>query len=253
MNFRIKMTTMEIRRHEMLAAIDQCEELLGPSQFRVFIRMDCSAIQEQSDILEIAHMNYRCEYEKYVLSADLKSMPSIQQYFDYIIKKYGAVKVRFRHRLLELDDRLELPVVDHQEQPIEIELVEPVAEPMIINDIIGQPIEMGLMEPVNENIEQPAEMEPVAGPIAVNEIVVRNQNRITCNYCDGEHKMHKCPAFLRLWMDERVDRVREMRLCANCFMVNRQGRHLCAFGKCRRCEGNVYHNSLLCPKFLQYI
>lgn len=234
------MTTMKIRRHEMLAAIDQCEELLG--QFQVFIRMDCAAIQEQSDILEIAHMNYRCEYEKYVLSADLKSMPSIQQYFDYIIKKYGAIKGRFRHRLLELE----------QEQPIEMELVEPVAEPMIMNDIIEQPIEMELVEPVNEIIEQPAEMEPVAEPIAANEIVVRNQNRITCNYCDGEHKMHKCPAFLNLWRDERVDRVHEMRLCANCFMVNRQGRHLCAFGKCRRCEGNVYHNSLLCPKFLQY-
>ena len=73
-------------------------------------------------------------------------------------------------------------------------------------------------------------------------------NRINCNNCGGNHQMHRCLGFRKMTVKERRERVRQLKLCANCFMHIgcERDRHRCRFGPCQRCEKGEFHNSLLC-------
>lgn len=75
-----------------------------------------------------------------------------------------------------------------------------------------------------------------------------NQQRsLSCYNCKQPHQMYRCLAFQQLTLEQRKHRVRELNLCANCFMPgHRAGTQQCRFGTCRRCNRNQYHNTLLC-------
>lgn len=234
-------------RQQLLRVIEEYEAIF--SNYVIVDEMNLAAIQEGSDLLEIAHMRYWCDWEKFEPTFDLKSMPSIRHHYEMVVRRYNAMKSCLRNRMLMLGAQMVPLIEEPLEQPImlqnpEVPVAIPEPEPLVIvEDLVPLVAELvpDIIEP-NNNVQN-------------ERIVVVEQNEnvqnvriITCHYCGHEgHRMHRCPDFLRLWMDERVDRVREMRLCANCFMMNRNGRHRCAYGKCHRCDGNVFHNSLLCP------
>lgn len=67
--------------------------------------------------------------------------------------------------------------------------------------------------------------------------------KIVCNNCGGAHKMHQCEKFLARNITERWRRVREVRVCQNCFMPTNDRTHRC---QARPCKCGQRHNSLLC-------
>lgn len=63
-----------------------------------------------------------------------------------------------------------------------------------------------------------------------------------CQHCGEEgHNIIRCPRFLALTVDERLDRTLALNLCVNCF---RRHFGICLRPICPRC--NTPHNSLLC-------
>lgn len=71
---------------------------------------------------------------------------------------------------------------------------------------------------------------------------------LSCHNCQQPHPMHRCKRFSNLSLEERRNRVRELKLCFNCFKPTHTSNSLsCQFGECSRCPGKK-HNSLLCPK-----
>lgn len=82
----------------------------------------------------------------------------------------------------------------------------------------------------------------------VKQNIGKYTKRVHCNNCERNPPMHRCPIFQAMNVLERRERVRRLKLCANCLMYierNRDG-HVCQFGRCRRCNRGEFHNSLLC-------
>lgn len=78
-----------------------------------------------------------------------------------------------------------------------------------------------------------------------------NTSALNCYNCKQPHPMHRCQRFNNLSLEERRNRVRELKLCFNCFKPTHNSNSLsCQFGDCGRCPGKR-HNSLLCPKATQ--
>lgn len=78
-----------------------------------------------------------------------------------------------------------------------------------------------------------------------------NSSQLICYNCRQPHPMHRYPRFHNLSLDERRNRVRDLKLCFNCFKPSHSANSLsCQYGECRQCPGKR-HNSLLCPKFTQ--
>lgn len=70
---------------------------------------------------------------------------------------------------------------------------------------------------------------------------------LPCRVCRGDHPLFKCPEFLALSMDSRMQHVNRFNLCQNCLKSG----HLpanCYSGPCTRCPGRPRHNSVLCPR-----
>lgn len=77
--------------------------------------------------------------------------------------------------------------------------------------------------------------------------VENTKQGISCHNCGQPHPMFRCSRFQSLSVKERVSRVRELNLCANCFAPNhRAGTSSCNSGPCKRCNKGLYHNTLLC-------
>lgn len=78
-----------------------------------------------------------------------------------------------------------------------------------------------------------------------------SESDIGCYNCKQPHPMHRCSQFRNMTLNQRRDRVRELRLCFNCFkQTHSSGSQSCQFGECKHCPGKR-HNSLLCPKMTQ--
>lgn len=81
---------------------------------------------------------------------------------------------------------------------------------------------------------------------------VEQRRGISCYNCAQPHPLYRCDEILRLGMDGRMAKIRELNLCMNCFSPNHPtGGALCKFGACRRCNNGSMHNSILCPMLAQ--
>lgn len=70
-----------------------------------------------------------------------------------------------------------------------------------------------------------------------------------CHHCSQQHPMFRCPQFLRLSVEDRRNKVKELKLCFNCFSPgHRANTSACRFGPCQRCNKNQHHNSILCSE-----
>ena len=63
-----------------------------------------------------------------------------------------------------------------------------------------------------------------------------------CNFCSGNHIIHKCDNFKGLKPRQRFSYAKENKLCYNCLKQNTRG-HKCSTFTCREC--NPRHNTLL--------
>lgn len=72
-----------------------------------------------------------------------------------------------------------------------------------------------------------------------------SSNGAKCHLCKGGHPLYRCPDFLALTTQGRVDRARAWGLCLNCLRTGHQAQ-ACGSGPCRRCHGSKKHNSVLC-------
>lgn len=70
--------------------------------------------------------------------------------------------------------------------------------------------------------------------------------RIPCPCCKSTHPLHRCPSFQAMSRSKRKRSVYKWKMCKNC-LRSWHGRYMCAAGPCKRCPGNVKHNSLICP------
>lgn len=66
-----------------------------------------------------------------------------------------------------------------------------------------------------------------------------------CKICKESHPLHRCPAFLKMTLNERKKSVREHELCNNCLRPSHFSKD-CFAQACVRCQ--LKHNSLLCPE-----
>lgn len=79
----------------------------------------------------------------------------------------------------------------------------------------------------------------------------RNENMpndIACYNCMKSHTIYRCVDLLKLPVNRRIERIAQLKLCANCFSQNHRADSMsCKSGICRRCnEGR--HNSILCRR-----
>jgi hypothetical protein len=78
---------------------------------------------------------------------------------------------------------------------------------------------------------------------------VRKENKIfitstesSCPVCNEHHAIYSCTTFLNLDINNRIKKIKELKLCFNCL----KGGHYtatCKSGYCKQCKGK--HNSLL--------
>lgn len=63
-----------------------------------------------------------------------------------------------------------------------------------------------------------------------------------CPHCKNQHFIYQCEDFLKLSISERIQKVKQMKLCLNCLRENHTTED-CRSSKCKRCNSN--HNTLL--------
>ena len=76
----------------------------------------------------------------------------------------------------------------------------------------------------------------------------RSDHDLLCKLCKGHHLISKCHNFLRLRVEERRRKIKELRLCFNC-LKSGHAANSCALGPCFKCNENKKHSSLLCDKY----
>lgn len=70
---------------------------------------------------------------------------------------------------------------------------------------------------------------------------------IKCHLCSQPHPIFRCTQFIKLPIEERRSKARDLKLCFNCLAPgHRANTPACRFGTCQRCNKNQHHNSLLC-------
>lgn len=65
----------------------------------------------------------------------------------------------------------------------------------------------------------------------------------TCALCKEQHLLHQCPRFLKLGPKERYQKIKDLKLCVNCFNKNHILRDCSSKFNCRYC--NQRHHSML--------
>lgn len=71
---------------------------------------------------------------------------------------------------------------------------------------------------------------------------MKNNDHVTCILCNNDHLITKCPKFLALSIDKRIDIVKVNKLCFNCLQLY-QDKHICSKKRCFHCNGK--HHSLI--------
>ncbi|XP_029055232.2 uncharacterized protein LOC114882514 [Osmia bicornis bicornis] len=72
--------------------------------------------------------------------------------------------------------------------------------------------------------------------------VATDERKQSCVVCKGEHPIYTCSKFLQLSIRDRLNTVRQTKLCLNCLRPNHTVIH-CRLGNCRKCEKK--HHTLL--------
>lgn len=64
----------------------------------------------------------------------------------------------------------------------------------------------------------------------------------SCTYCEGDHSIYTCEAFLKCTISDRWNFAKSKQLCTNCLREGHSNKR-CKIGPCRKCKS--WHNSLL--------
>lgn len=64
-----------------------------------------------------------------------------------------------------------------------------------------------------------------------------------CNFCDKNHLIYFCQAFLKLSVNHRIEEIKRRKLCINCLKSKNHMAAQCTSGTCKTC--NLKHNTLL--------
>lgn len=137
-------------------------------------------------------------------------------------------------------------------------------EHLAINQLPGYRNELNRAGPPNQLIARraPIRATPYTRPVNRFDTVDENvRNRLAstnkseppikvlvCNNCAGSHSMAHCAKFIARTINQRRQRVQELKLCKNCFIPSYyvKGRHYC---KSKRCKCGQFHNTLLCHQY----
>lgn len=63
-----------------------------------------------------------------------------------------------------------------------------------------------------------------------------------CAYCKKDHYIYNCNEFIKLPVQERIEKVRNIKLCINCLRFGHHSK-VCRLGNCKRC--NLKHHTML--------
>jgi Putative peptidase (DUF1758). len=67
-------------------------------------------------------------------------------------------------------------------------------------------------------------------------------SNIQCNFCKKNHMIYNCEQFLKLAIPERIQRIKDLKLCNNCLCFGHRYND-CKGGKCKKCHQK--HSTLL--------
>lgn len=56
-----------------------------------------------------------------------------------------------------------------------------------------------------------------------------------CPSCKGNHHLYQCNAFLKLPVEERINKVSALKLCFNCLRTTAHRANACEWGSCKKC------------------
>lgn len=59
--------------------------------------------------------------------------------------------------------------------------------------------------------------------------------RNTCSLCKGQHALFSCKSFLNLSVQDRIARIKQLKLCFNCLRTGHVSTE-CKSSQCRRCD-----------------
>lgn len=65
-----------------------------------------------------------------------------------------------------------------------------------------------------------------------------NNNQNFCKICNEIHFIQNCPTFLSMSIPDRVENIKRLRLCFNCFKTNHVVKY-CRAPKCSECQKNT--------------
>ncbi|XP_050514991.1 uncharacterized protein LOC126890179 [Diabrotica virgifera virgifera] len=71
---------------------------------------------------------------------------------------------------------------------------------------------------------------------------IERQSSVKCYFCQNDHPIYKCDAFLKLNINDRISAAKRLNLCLNC-LKNSHPTWKCKLQKCIKCH--KVHNSLL--------
>lgn len=73
-------------------------------------------------------------------------------------------------------------------------------------------------------------------------LLLSTNKSLSCNYCKQVHTIYKCPQFLALNVDTRIQKIKNLHLCENCLLAGHDKQN-CKHGNCTICKRK--HNTLL--------
>lgn len=71
----------------------------------------------------------------------------------------------------------------------------------------------------------------------------RSSDASKCNFCSGEHSNYKCPLFLKLSVQDRFSKVRDLKLCFNCLRPGHGANDCSVSHRCKVCS-KLHHSNL---------
>ncbi|XP_055589945.1 uncharacterized protein LOC129742126 [Uranotaenia lowii] len=109
-----------------------------------------------------------------------------------------------------------------------------------------------VLESITVNHSPPSQRSAVcnqiSAPMRYNSGVYAGTNSLKCHACDQSHPLMKCPTFVRMSLEEKLNVVNSKRLCFNCFRRTHQVRNCPNHESCRICHGR--HHSMLHPGYV---
>ncbi|XP_052743012.1 uncharacterized protein LOC128198975 [Bicyclus anynana] len=71
----------------------------------------------------------------------------------------------------------------------------------------------------------------------------QGKSNVTCDACNGSHRIYDCEVFKSKSVDQRQALVNSLKLCRNCLRSGHSA-YFCRSGTCRKCKGR--HNTMVC-------